>query len=594
MSDGSIRINTKIDRKGAEQGLVELKRSVDTKVKQLEKGVASAGNEVNKLNDKFMQTSKELENVEMKMDLVGDRVFETYRDFQGKMSEANFDTFIKSQIEADTEYQKLIGKQEQLKLKVDEYKTKLDVSKSKQTELNSSLGQAKKEQAGVNSKVEEAKKKAEEFKEKMKDASKHTKKVSVENLGISKTLGGSVKKLAKFAVALLGFQGIYSLLKSSMNEWLNGSSKEAKQLQADITNLKANIGAALAPAIQSVLNIFYKILAVVGAIVKSFANINIFAKRTAKSTASTASSAKKASNSMASWDEKTTLQDNSNSGGGAGGDMSPTDLSSLMAQYEELAEKIKKIFEFIFEPFKKAWETTGQTVIDAMHNAFEGIKNLCIAIGSSFAKIWTNGTVQTTAELILKIFADILNIIGNIAQAWANAWNKDSMGDKVVQSLANGFNNLLAIIEGVLKTYENWTSSSSFQVFADSIMSILSTLSEWIEKITQALRDIWETAGQEMFTKLLEAFSKVWEAVSVVIEFLSPVIDWIIATVKPVIISIVDALGYVFDALGGLMDFIVGVFTGDWEKAWQGIKDFFSRNMGSNLFNSTNCLGCYM
>lgn len=593
MSDGSIRINTKIDRKGAEQGLVELKRSVDTKVKQLEKGVTSAGNEVNKLNDKFMQTSRELENVEMKMDLVGDRVFETYRDFQGKMSEANFDTFIKSQIEADTEYQKLIGKQEQLKLKVDEYKTKLDTAKSKHTQLNSSLGQAKKEQAGVNSKLEEAKKKAEQFKEKIKEASKHSKKVSVENLGISKALGGSVKKLAKFGVALLGFQGIYSLLKSSMNEWLNGSSKEAKQLQADITNLKANIGAALAPAIQSVLNIFYKILAVVGAIVKSFANINIFAKRTAKSTASTASSAKKASNSMASWDEKTTLQDNSNSGGGAG-DMSPTDLSSLMAQYEELAEKIKKIFEFIFEPFKKAWETTGQTVIDAMKNAFEGTKSLCEAIGSSFAKIWTNGTVQTTAELILKILADMFNIVGNIARAWANAWNKDSMGDKLVQGLANAFNNLLAIIEGVLKTYEEWTSSSSFQVFADSVMSILSTLSEWIEKITQALRDIWETAGQEMFTKLLEAFSKVWEAISVVIEFLSPVMDWIIATVKPVIISIVDALGYVFDALSGLMDFIVGVFTGDWEKAWQGIKDFFSRNMGSNLFNSTNCLGCYM
>jgi hypothetical protein len=37
LSDGSIRINTKIDKKGAEQGLEELKRSVDTKVKQLEK-----------------------------------------------------------------------------------------------------------------------------------------------------------------------------------------------------------------------------------------------------------------------------------------------------------------------------------------------------------------------------------------------------------------------------------------------------------------------------------------------------------------------------------------------------------------------------
>lgn len=544
-----------------------------------------------------MQTSQELDNVQMKMDLVGDRIFETYRDFEGKMSEANFNEFIQSQIEADSEYKKLIGKQEQLQAKVDEYKTKLESAKGKQSELNTSLGQAKKEQSDVNSKVEEAKKKAEAFKQKMKDASKHTKKVSVESLGISKTLGSSVKKLAKYGVALLGFQGIYNLLKSSMNDWLNGSSKEAKQLQADISNLKANIGAALAPAIQSVLQIFYKILAVVGAIVKAFANINIFAKKTAKSTASTAKSSKQTSNNLASFDNLDVLKKDDNSGDGNAG-INPTDLSSLMKQYEELAEKIKNIFAFIFEPFKKAWETTGQTVMNAIYNAFNGIKNLCVAIGSSFAKIWTNGTAQKTIELLLNLFADLLNIVGNIANALANAWKNNNNGDKLVQALADAFNNLLTIVESVVKCIADWTASTSFQNFLNGIMGILGTLGEWLKKITQWLVEIWENGGKETFEKLLSTLSKVGEAivtvVGVVLQALTPVVEWILSTLQPVISGVITAIGYVLDALSGLMDFIIGVFTGDWETAWNGIKEFFSRNMERNMCISSDYMECNM
>lgn len=544
-----------------------------------------------------MQTSQELDNVQMKMDLVGDRIFETYRDFEGKMSEANFNEFIQSQIEADSEYKKLIGKQEQLQAKVDEYKTKLESAKGKQSELNTSLGQAKKEQSDVNSKVEEAKKKAEAFKQKMKDASKHTKKVSVESLGISKTLGSSVKKLAKYGVALLGFQGIYSLLKSSMNDWLNGSSKEAKQLQADISNLKANIGAALAPAIQSVLQIFYKILAVVGAIVKAFANINIFAKKTAKNTASTAKSSKQTSNNLASFDNLDVLKKDDNSGDGNAG-INPTDLSSLMKQYEELAEKIKNIFAFIFEPFKKAWETTGQTVMNAIYNAFNGIKNLCVAIGSSFAKIWTNGTAQKTIELLLNLFADLLNIVGNIANALANAWKNNNNGDKLVQALADAFNNLLTIVESVVKCIADWTASTSFQNFLNGIMGILATLGEWLKKITQWLVEIWENGGKETFEKLLSTLSKVGEAivtvVGVVLQALTPVVEWILSTLQPVISGVITAIGYVLDALSGLMDFIIGVFTGDWETAWNGIKEFFSRNMERNMCISSDYMECNM
>ena len=39
---------------------------------------------------------------------------------------------------------------------------------------------------------------------------------------------------------------------------------------------------------------------------------------------------------------------------------------------------------------------------------------------------------------------------------------------------------------------------------------------------------------------------------------------------------IFDTIGMVFDVLSGLLDFIVGVFTGDWGAAWQGIRDAVS------------------
>ena len=62
-------------------------------------------------------------------------------------------------------------------------------------------------------------------------------------------------------------------------------------------------------------------------------------------------------------------------------------------------------------------------------------------------------------------------------------------------------------------------------------------------------------------------------------ETLKPIFTWIGNTISgtfhTIISAVSDVLGGVFDALGGLIDFIVGVFTGDWEQAWNGIKAFF-------------------
>src|SRR5690606_39013292 len=60
---------------------------------------------------------------------------------------------------------------------------------------------------------------------------------------------------------------------------------------------------------------------------------------------------------------------------------------------------------------------------------------------------------------------------------------------------------------------------------------------------------------------------------------LKPLAEFIGGTFKMVLDNVFEAIGEIIDgvkrAFIGLMNFITGVFTGDWEKAWNGIKDFF-------------------
>ncbi len=78
-----------------------------------------------------------------------------------------------------------------------------------------------------------------------------------------------------------------------------------------------------------------------------------------------------------------------------------------------------------------------------------------------------------------------------------------------------------------------------------------------------------------------ECITVVWQNV------LQPFINWFVQSAVPAIKNkltvitntfftlrngIVSVIGSIFDQLGGLMDFITGVFTGDWEKAWEGSK----------------------
>ena len=66
--------------------------------------------------------------------------------------------------------------------------------------------------------------------------------------------------------------------------------------------------------------------------------------------------------------------------------------------------------------------------------------------------------------------------------------------------------------------------------------------------------------------------SWIYDKLAPVFSYLGNLISGVFGSVVAVIS---DVVGSIFRTLGGIIDFITGIFTGNWKKAWQGVKDIF-------------------
>lgn len=173
--------------------------------------------------------------------------------------------------------------------------------------------------------------------------------------------------------------------------------------------------------------------------------------------------------------------------------------------------------------------------------------------------------LQTMLGDVLTLIGDVFSDMGNIITDW---WDSD--GANSLQSICDMFTNIGTTLMNV---WNDWIKPA------------------W-DFIVSALQSAWDECLKPVFDSLLSFFGKLGECVSAIWNnFLSPIVNWLVDVFGPVFTNIFNAVGAVFstvftligdvvsgilDALGGLLDFITGIFTGNWEKAWQGICDFFA------------------
>ena len=174
---------------------------------------------------------------------------------------------------------------------------------------------------------------------------------------------------------------------------------------------------------------------------------------------------------------------------GGGGNDEALNYSEM---FEEVSLEAENTFSEIFEPFRKAWENSGQAVLTAMENALSNIKELLVSVGESFWEVWTNGTGQEAIEHILGIFEGVFEIIGNISSSLEEAWETDGNGTRLVQAVADIFNDILAMWDDITSATAEWAKDLDLTDLIDAFADLAEGLEDVIEPLGRTVSWAWE------------------------------------------------------------------------------------------------------
>lgn len=276
----------------------------------------------------------------------------------------------------------------------------------------------------------------------------------------------------------------------------------------------------------------------------------------------------------------------------------------LLSKVEVFADKVRNIFKNISNFIKKHKEI----ILSIIGGLVSGIIAFFIAgnwgaitgaIASVIGWIELIPTALGLAGLALTTPASLIaGAVAVVTTAFLYLWQTS---DSFRNALINGWNALVSAltpyfkaIMGALKLvgdflvtvlkpilfllWDAWCTvvdnivKVTMSLWTNCIAPVVKFLGECLKKIIDGLNEIWQV-WKPTIEKIGEILIVIWN------NCLKPVINWLgnefiqaFRNVGNYIKPILESLKIMF---GGLIDFIVGVFTGNWQKAWQGVQNIF-------------------
>lgn len=386
-ADGSVKIDVGLETKDAQKQYAGLIGSLTKKANKLKAEIDRLSKEAIKfeeagienadyydavqrnLIEKYSQINAELAVSKMEYSEINSEIEKARRGLERLKENSNEN--VSSTSKMKTSYQAVAYDTERINSAIEEYASgnkkavlQTDFLKSNTEQIKSDVDRINaseqsvidslKTEKQINENISNTKEKinthTNKFSKSLKNVEANTKKIQINTKGISNSLSGGIRKILRYGMALISIRSIYGMLSNSANAWLSGSSKGAKQLKADIDYMKYAIGYALSPAIKVIVNLLSQALSAVGALVKVFTGLDIFAGSYSDYMSSALSSAsgttKELKKQLAGFDKINKMQDQSSSGGGGGGGGAGTpsfNLADSMNKYLDWANKIKDV-----------------------------------------------------------------------------------------------------------------------------------------------------------------------------------------------------------------------------------------------------------
>ena len=616
-ADGAVLIEVNLDASKADKELGKLKK----KIVDTEKAISETQAKRDAAKQKEIFSAAELDREKAKLQEIKDRLQEIqtlskdktiapalrqeYVDMLPGVKEelADQQTRVRG---LQTEYNKIAGSVERFDEKLKKSKADLD----SMTETAGDLVQQINAAGGSAKRMGEATKKANGILDRF-----------------SKRLKGLITRVFVFTLITQALR--------TMREWLGKIIRTNSEATAAIAKLKGALLTLAQPIIEVIVPAFTALVNIITKIVSAIARLisMLFGKtisgskeaaknlnKEAQALEATGSAAEDAAGSLAGFDEINTIQTENKSGGGGSTAIEPDfsfDTDMTEADLGKLLNMLKAIGAAIL-----AWRL-GDGMLDSLKK-FVGLMlaiDGAVGLVSASMDAWNNGLnwdnllqiLGRAAELVLGLwiaFGKVGAAVGLIASgitllavsfhdAYENGWNLQNLLGSIAGLLAGGLGislltgswiplliaGIASLLLAITTTYGDGAKlledmRGLLQGFKDFIVGVftgdIETAMKGIGEIFDSLRGIVDdvvNAVKNMFNSFLDWLDeKTHGKLSGLIEWVRGYLNSHFETVSEMLTGFLDGVQAVFE---GLIEFFTGVFTGDWELAWQGIQDIF-------------------
>lgn len=387
----------------------------------------------------------------------------------------------------------------------------------------------------------------------------------------SKKSDGLLKKLTnkigKLAIGFFIWQQATKAFRTMLNAMKDGFeniasfstdyNKAMSDLKSQLATLKNAMAAAFEPIVSAVIPyitqlIQYMNVAIdkIGQFLSALRGKNTYTKAKkqiidyAKALDKAGKSAKGA---LASFDQLNILDK-----GNAGGELIGADAfetAQVESKISSFAERVKDIIAPVKQSFSNMiGEIDYQPLLGSLGRLKDSISPLVGDIGSGLVWLLDN---------VLKPIAGFY--IGDYLPAYFDTLSAASNALHVaIEKMSPG---LEYIYENVIKPMGEYAGKELLG-FLESVQKMFADVAGVIDEKGEKINDI--LVGLGMTAEYLWVFG------------FKPVLDFIIGGFEELLGYVDDIIGDIIDICHGLTEFLVGVFTGDWDRAWSGIKEIFT------------------
>lgn len=177
---------------------------------------------------------------------------------------------------------------------------------------------------------------------------------------------------------------------------------------------------------------------------------------------------------------------------------------------------------------------------EALSNTLGSISEVLTALANSFSQTWSEIN-QMYKKHIAPMFSSI----------------RDGLSE-VVETLLSGYNTYFAPVLDSL-------AGKFSEVWGDHIQPLLSSFIDLFGEVATFVENVWKSVFQPLLNWVADKIFPV----------ISPVLEGIGTLVLTVFAEIADTLNGFITIATGVIGFVNGVFSGDWSKAWEGVKTVF-------------------